>query len=203
MRRTRAAVRRAHPQAPALLSTPAIRAVARGVARGLSPSIHVRSAPVARCSDTRRDLGLIAAPCGLLLAGAAIGLPLTLDPAPAWERLLGVCGALGLGVAGLLGLRRLADGWVVPALLAAASASLLGSFWIVAGVGADSFRGPVGALLQRLFQPLFGRVAFADPIAIANTRFIFGYNGVSDLCLVALWTSGAALWTRPGLMARL
>jgi hypothetical protein len=52
-------------------------------------------------------------------------------------------------------------------------------------------------VLQVLFRPIFGLAQVTDPIEIANTRFIVGYNGLADLCVVAIFCLGALLLERP------
>jgi hypothetical protein len=84
-----------------------------------------------------------------------------------------------------------------PVLMAAAITALLGGLWVIAATGPDVFRGPVGVMLQLLFRPIFGLAQVTDPIEIANTRFIVGYNGLADLCVVAIFCCGATLLDRP------
>lgn len=148
-------------------------------------------------------IGPLLWPCVLLLVGAAIGFPFALEPDGARERLVGITLDTLLGVVVLLGLRRAPDQLLPRALICCGAVSLLGCIWIAAAAGADTFRGPVGHILQLLLQPVFGRVVISDSIGIGNTRFIIGYNGVADLCLVALWATSAALWMRPSAAARL
>jgi hypothetical protein len=69
--------------------------------------------------------------------------------------------------------------------------------WVIAASGPDVFRGAVGGVLDLTFRPLFGRVQVTDSVAVANTRFIIGYNGLADLCLVAIFCCGAVLLGRP------
>jgi O-antigen ligase len=134
-------------------------------------------------------------PCGLLIAGGAIGYTFTLDARVAGERLLGLILAsllAAVAVALLKGVERTA-----PLLIAAAVSTLVGGLWVIAATGPDVFRGPVGALLQLLFRPIFGLVQVTDPIEITNTRFIVGYNGLADLCAVAIFCCAAILIDRP------
>ena len=49
-----------------------------------------------------------------------------------------------------------------------------------------------------LVRPLFGLAHVTDSVDIANTRFIIGYNGLADLCLVTIFSAGAVLLERPG-----
>src|SRR5258708_4315384 len=72
-----------------------------------------------------------------------------------------------------------------------------GGLWVIAAAGPDVFRGPVGALLQLVFRPIFGLAQVTDPVEIANTRFIVGYNGLADLCAVAILCCAALLIDRP------
>lgn len=135
-------------------------------------------------------VGVLLWPGLLLLAGAVVALPFTLNATVAWERLLGLVAALLVGLAATWTLRLLSDRAVTAALLGLATACTLGGLWIVA---ADPmvFRGTVGALLDRLFSPISGAIVLTTPIALINTRFIVGYNGLADLCLVAIFCGGA------------
>jgi hypothetical protein len=136
------------------------------------------------------------APCGLLVASGVLGYMFTLDARVAGERLLGLVLSSVLAAAAVA----LLKGVQRPAavLVAAAITALLGGMWVIAAAGPDVFRGPVGALLQVLFRPIFGLVQVTDPIEITNTRFIVGYNGLADLCVVAIFCCGALLLERPG-----
>jgi hypothetical protein len=80
-----------------------------------------------------------------------------------------------------------------PLLLGAASAALLGGIWVIAASGPEVFRGTVGQILSVLFRPLFGLAQVTDPVEVANTRFIVGYNGLADLCALAIFCCGALL----------
>ncbi len=143
--------------------------------------------------------GALLLPLGLLLAGAAVGLAFTLDQRVAGERLLGLALAGGLALLALGGLRRIADVRVAPLLVGVAAVALLSGLWVIAAASETAyvFRGTVGDPLTRLFAPLSGLVRLADPVEITNTRFIVGYNGLADLCLVAIFAGGAALLARP------
>ena len=134
-------------------------------------------------------------PCGLLVAGGAIGYPFSLNAAVAGERLLGLVVAAALAVGAAVGLSRLRRGDLV--LVGASMAALAAGVWVIAASGPDVFRGTVGGVLDRVFQPLFGLVQVTDSVAVANTRFIIGYNGLADLCLVAIFCCGALLLGRP------
>jgi hypothetical protein len=135
-------------------------------------------------------------PCGLLLIGAIVGYPFSLDQPVALERLLGLAAASILSIVVCLWLRHVQN--PLPVLLAAACIALLGSAWVIAASGSDVFRGSLGIVLDKVFQPLFGLVKLTDDVSVTNTRFIVGYNGVIDLCLVAIFCAGAVLLERPG-----
>jgi hypothetical protein len=77
-----------------------------------------------------------------------------------------------------------------------AGLALLGGLWIIAATGQDVFRGAVGAVLTAIFRPIFGVVRVTDSVDVANTRFIVGYNGLADLCLIAIFGAGAVLVER-------
>jgi O-antigen ligase len=135
----------------------------------------------------------------LLVLGALIGYPFSLDQPVALERLLGIVLASALAILTPLGLRRTNSlrGW----LLGVALAAIVAGGWVVAASGPGVFRGAVGTLLDRVFRPLFGLVQITDPIEFTNTRFIVGYNGLADLCLVVIFACGALLVSRPGRVA--
>ncbi len=137
----------------------------------------------------------IVAPCAFLLAGALIGLPFSLDSRVAVERLIGLVIASFVALLALLALRRVQR--PAPLLVTVALVALLGSLWVIAASGPDVFRGSLGSLLDLAFRPLFGLVDLTDPVEVTNTRFIVGYNGLVDLCLVAIFCSGALLLDRP------
>lgn len=125
----------------------------------------------------------------LVLIGAAIGATWTLNPTVARERLIGL-GLSGIVAAvGLLWPERVHRPGRV--LLGLTGLSLVASVWVIAVTGPDIFRGGLGRLLNGAFAPVFGRLAITDPIEIANTRFIVGYNGLVDLCAVAVFCGGA------------
>ena len=75
--------------------------------------------------------------------------------------------------------------------------ALLGGVWVIAATGPDAFRGIVGLGLQVALRPVFGLARVTDSVEVANTRFIVGYNGLADLCLVAIFGCGALLIARP------
>ncbi|HET6319230.1 MAG TPA: hypothetical protein VFG86_22470, partial [Chloroflexota bacterium] len=132
-------------------------------------------------------MGILLIPGLLLLLGSLVGYFGTLDLQVAQERLIGVLLAAGLCVAAVYALQR------ARPLLAVALIALLAGVWVIAATGPEVFRGPVGNALTLAFRPLFGVVRVTDPVEIANTRFIVGYNGLADLCLVAIFAAGA-LW---------
>jgi O-antigen ligase len=134
-------------------------------------------------------------PCALLIAGGAIGYVFTLDARVAGERLLGLILASLLAVVAVTLLKGVER--TTPLLIGVTVTSLLGGLWVIAATGPDVFRGPVGLVLQLLFRPSFGLVQVNDPIEIANTRFIVGYNGLADLCAVAIFCCAALLIDRP------
>jgi O-antigen ligase len=144
---------------------------------------------------SRATIGLTAAPSVLLLLGALVGFLGTLDADVARERAFGLLGAGVLSVLAVVALQRTQS----PArwLVGAAALALLGSVWIISATGADVFRGAVGAVLSLVFRPTFGLFHVTDPVDVANTRFIVGYNGLADLCLVAIFGAGAVLLERP------
>jgi O-Antigen ligase len=134
-------------------------------------------------------------PCGLLLVGGGIGYVFTLDAAVAGERLFGLAFTSLLAVLALLGLRRVERPTTV--LVTVSVLALLGGVWVIAATGPDAFRGIVGQGLQVLFRPVFGLARVTDSVDVANTRFIVGYNGLADLCLVAIFGCGGLLIARP------
>ena len=136
----------------------------------------------------------IALPSALLVVGAVVGYPFSLDQRVALERLLGLIVASLLAAVATLALRRVDRPAAV--LVGASLPALLGGVWVISASGPDVFRGTVGAMLDALFRPVFGLAKLADPVEISNTRFIVGYNGLADLCLVAIFGCGAVLWTR-------
>src|SRR5258708_5657173 len=101
-----------------------------------------------------RDVWPLLVPGGLLVAGALVGYPFSLDAAVARERLLGLFVASAIAAGAALGLRRVER--PRPWLVGAAVAAWLAGLWLVAASGPDVFRGTVGALLQVVFRPLFG-----------------------------------------------
>jgi hypothetical protein len=133
-------------------------------------------------------------PCALLLVGAAIGFGFSLDQRVAAERLLGLVLGSALAVIALLGLSRVER--PAPILVTAAAVSLLAGLWVIAASGSDVFRGVVGQGLDLFFRPLFGTAQVTDSIEIGNTRFIVGYNGLADLCVVAIFCCGAVVLDR-------
>ena len=143
---------------------------------------------------------MLALPSLLLLAGALLGLLGTLDARVAAERLLGLAAASLLALLAALAVQRSSPKW--PLSIGAVLA-LLGGLWIIAATGPDVFRGTVGSVLTAVFRPVFGLVRVTDSVDIANTRFIVGYNGLADVCLVAIFAAGAVLLERPGRTTRL
>ena len=89
--------------------------------------------------------------------------------------------------------------------MATAVTALLGGVWIIAATDPTLqavLRGPIGNLLAPVVRPLMGSVRLGEAVEITNTRFIVGYNGLADLCLVAIFASGAVLLGRPRLGGR-
>jgi hypothetical protein len=119
----------------------------------------------------------------------------TLDVAVARERLVGLVVASALAMLAMAFVPRVER----PAalLVATAAAAFAGGVWVIAATGPDAFRGIVGRILQVIFQPVFGLVQLTDPVEVTNTRFIVGYNGLADLCLVTIFCCGALLAARP------
>ena len=141
------------------------------------------------------DIWPLALPCALLVAGAALGYPFSLDHPVALERLLGISVAAAIAIATFFGLRRVRSpsAWLVGLSGAAGVAAI----WLIAASGPDVFRGSAGMLLRAVFRPIFGLVQITDPVEVTNTRFIVGYNGLADVCLVAIFACGALLLQRP------
>ena len=138
-----------------------------------------------------RGLLPLLAPCALLVVGGLVGFPFSLDTAVARERLLGLIVASLLAAIVCVGLRRVER---PRGLLVGTSViALLAGGWVIAASGADVFRGTVGTILQAIFRPVFGLAQVTDAVEVANTRFIVGYNGLADLCLVAIFCCGALL----------
>jgi O-Antigen ligase len=69
---------------------------------------------------------------------------------------------------------------------------------VIAAAGPDAFHGWPSGWLRALFAPVLGRVELTAPVAVTNTWFIVGYNGLADLCLVAIFASAGVLLLRPG-----
>lgn len=182
---------RVRPRSSLLLSASPL-AVPKAQHRDQTP--HGR----ATVGPTRAPLAPFLLPATLLLAGALVGYPFSLNQAIASERLGGLLAATLLGVGVLVGVRRLPDRAVAPALVSIGLVSLVGAAWVVAAAGTEVFRGPLEAPLRRLAAPLAGTLAPRENVALTNTRFIVGYNGLADLCLVAVFASGAALSLRTG-----
>ncbi|HLZ28953.1 MAG TPA: O-antigen ligase family protein, partial [Chloroflexota bacterium] len=160
--------------------------------------LELRSGARAGVFEMRwRALWALLVPCGLLIAGGAIGYCFTLDQAVAGERLLGLVLTSLLGVGAMLGLRRIERPG--PVLVTAVALALAGGVWVISATGPDAFRGLVGLPLQVLFRPVFGLARVTDSVDVTNTRFIVGYNGLADLCLVAIFGCGALLTPRPRL----
>jgi hypothetical protein len=124
-----------------------------------------------------------------------MGYAFSLDQRVALERLLGLATASLLALVACLGLRRVEH--PTGLLIGTAVAGLFASFWVISASGADVFRGSVGERLDVIFRPVFGQVKLTDPVEITNTRFIVGYNGLIDLSLVVIFTTGAVLHERP------
>ena len=143
----------------------------------------------------RPDLWPIAVPCGLLVAGGLLGYPFSLDQPVALERLLGLIVGSAVAIVTFLGMRcvRSPARWLAGVAVTALAAAL----WVIAASGPDVFRGSVGVPLRAVFGPMFGLVQITDPVEVTNTRFIVGYNGLADVCLVAIFSSGALLLGRP------
>jgi O-antigen ligase len=162
-----------------------------------SATAHVASRPRALSLSATSVAGAwpLVAPCALLVLGAAIGYPFSLDPPVALERLLGLVVASLLSLAAVVGLRRLERPATV--LVSTAVVALVVGVWVIAASGADVFRGTLGVLLDAVFRPVFGLVQLTDSVAVTNTRFIVGYNGLIDLSLVAIFACGALLLERP------
>jgi O-antigen ligase len=162
-----------------------------------SATVRVASRPRSLSLTRIRLIGVwpLAAPCSLLIVGAALGYPFSLDQPVALERLIGLIAASLLAVAASLWLRRLEHPHSL--LIGAAVAALLTGVWVIAASGPDVFRGSLGAVLVGIFRPVFGLVHLTDPVEVTNTRFIVGYNGLIDLCLVAIFCCGAVLLDRP------
>jgi hypothetical protein len=135
------------------------------------------------------------APSLLLVAGGVVGYLGTLDARVAQERLIGLLAAGLVSVVAAIGVQRLRT--PAPALVTTAVLALLGGLWVISATGPDVFRGAVGGVLNIVFRPLFGLVHVTDSVDVANTRFIVGYNGLADLCLVAIFSAGAVLLERP------
>src|SRR5258708_39599816 len=110
------------------------------------------------------------------------------------ERLLGLIAARLGALAAWVGLRRVER--PTGLLIGIAIGVWLAGLWVIAASGTDVFRGTVGVVLQVLFRPVFGLAQVTDPVEVANTRFIVGYNGLADLCLVAIFCCGALLFKR-------
>ncbi len=145
-------------------------------------------------------MGMLLLPGLLLLVGALVGLLGTLDSRVASERLIGLVSAAMLAVLAGLAVQR-----TTPRrpLTGVAVLAMLGGLWIIAATGPDVFRGTVGTALTAVSRPIFGVVRVTDSVDIANTRFIVGYNGLADLCLVAIFSAGAVLLERTGRALRL
>lgn len=163
-----------------------------------SATVHVASRPralaLARVSNT--PIWPIAAPCTLLVLGAAIGYPFSLDPPIALERLLGLVASSVLAVAAAISLRQVRR--AAPVLLGTTIVMLVTAVWVISASGPEVFRGSVGGVLTAIFRPVFGLVHLTDPVGVTNTRFIVGYNGLIDLSLVTIFACGALLLDRPG-----
>jgi len=162
-----------------------------------SATAHVAPRPRALSLSGATSLSVspLILPCGLLVVGAVIAYPFSLNPPVALERLLGLTVASLLAVLAAVGARHVGRPSLV--LLPTALASLAAGTWVIAASGPDVFRGTVGGVLDVLFRRLFYGVQLTDPVGVTNTRFIVGYNGLIDLSLVAIFASGALLLERP------
>jgi hypothetical protein len=148
-----------------------------------------------------REILPLLVPCGLLVAGGLVGYPFSLNAPVGRERLLGLIVTSLLAAAAWVWLRRV-ERPMWP-LVATSIAALLAGGWVIAASGADVFRGSVGVVLQVVFRPLFGLAQLTDPVEVANTRFIVGYNGLADLCLVAIFCCSGVLLGRQPVRPRL
>lgn len=128
----------------------------------------------------------------MLLVGSVVGLLFTLDTSVADQRLGGLAldAVVGLAVVPLLW--RASDQALLVSLAAISLLTLPADVWIIAVSGPDLFRGILGGPLRLLTLPLQGRLALTAPVEYANTWFIVGYNGLADLCLLAVF-SGVAI----------
>jgi O-antigen ligase/polysaccharide polymerase Wzy-like membrane protein len=164
-----------------------------------SATAHVASRPRALSLSTITVAGAwpLAAPCALLVLGAAIGYPFSLDPPVALERLLGLIFASLLALLAMAALRRVER--PITVLVPTTVVVLIVALWVIAASGPDVFRGTLGGILDVIFRPIFGLVQITDPVSITNTRFIVGYNGLIDLSLVGIFACGALLLDRPSL----
>jgi O-antigen ligase len=133
----------------------------------------------------RARLLAIGLPGALLIAGALVGYPFTLDEPVARERLLGLVAATVLAALAAHALGKTCR--PRPILTGLAVLGALGGLWIIAADEPTIFRGPLGVPLGSLFKPLYGLVRLTDDVAVTNTRFIVGYNGLADLCLVVIF----------------
>ena len=104
-------------------------------------------------------------PCGLMIAGAAIGYPFSLDPTVANERLIGLVLASLLAVSASVGLRQLERS--TPLLVGAACLALLGGVWVICGDRADMFGGTVGESWRPIF---FGPSSAWSPVTDSGRR---------------------------------
>lgn len=156
---------------------------------------HTPPLPMVERASRSAVLLAVGVPCGLLIAGALVGYPFTLDEPVARERLLGLAVASGLAVAAVLGLRRLECADHLLAWVAVLGG--LGGVWIIAADEPGTFRGALGMPLNALFRPLSGTVHLTDPVALTNTRYIVGYNGLADLCLLVIFACGGLMLARP------
>ncbi|HEV7666007.1 MAG TPA: hypothetical protein VGQ62_20920, partial [Chloroflexota bacterium] len=103
-------------------------------------AVHPRDATLSEFSG--RGLWPLLLPCSLLIVGALVGYPFSLDVPVAGERLVGLIVAGGLALGALVWLRRLER--PAPVLVAATTAALLGGLWVISATGPDVFRGSVG-----------------------------------------------------------
>jgi O-antigen ligase len=155
----------------------------------------LRSRAVQVAHSSRQGYLPLLGPCGLLIVGGCVGYVFTLDAAVAAERLVGLVVASLLAALVMSGLKRVQH--AEAPLVAASALALLGGVWVIAATGPDAFRGIVGLGLQVVLRPIFGLVHLTDAVEFTNTRFIVGYNGLADLCLVAIFCCGALLMAGP------
>src|SRR5262249_48168879 len=146
------------------------------------PHVRISAAPLLGVGGAA-----LVVPFALLVAGALVGLPFTLDAPVAWQRLIGLLAAGAIAVLVLPWLRR--PGHADRAFAVGIVLALGGGLWVIAAAGPDVFQGTLGSRLQAVFAPLFWHITLTVPVAVTNTWFIVGYNGLADLCLLAWFAS--------------